>query len=186
MYLRQKCPFTVGAFNAERSGGLQCQDANRDVVERLKKDRPEVVLTSGLVRGDAVAQDGEKVPGTKGFADVFRELSAEDIKVLAFVDSPNPPGDMPECVSEHMDDPSACDFKRGDAKLDQGTNAAMREAAREVSDVELVETADAFCVKDVCPAVAGSRLVYRDSNHVSPAYAETAAPWLEPILGIDE
>ena len=78
--------------------------------------------------------------------------------------------------------PSACDFKRSDAKLDQGTNAAMREAAREVSDVELVETADAFCVKDVCPAVAGSRLVYRDTNHVSPAYAETLEPWLGPII----
>ena len=182
VYLRQKCPFTVGAFNAEWAGGLKCQDANRDVVERLKKERPEVVLTSGLIRGDAVAQDGEKVPGTKGFANVFRELSGGGTTVLAFVDSPNPPGDMPECVSENLDDPSACDFKRSDAKLDQGTNAAMREAAREVSDVELVETADAFCVKDVCPAVAGSRLVYRDTNHVSPAYAETLEPWLGSII----
>lgn len=182
VYLRQKCPFTVGTFNAERAGDLKCQDANKDVLERLKKDRPEVVLTSGLVRGDAVAQDGEKIPGTKGFADVFRELSGEGVKVLAFIDTPNPPGDMPECVSENIDDPSACDFKRREAKQDEGTNAAMREAAREVPEAELVETADAFCVKDVCPAVAGSRLVYRDSNHVSPAYAETLEPWLEPII----
>ena len=45
---------------------------------------------------------------------------------------------------------------------------------------------DAICLADHCPAVVGNIIVYRDSNHLSVAYADSLEPLLarelEPIF----
>ena len=39
-----------------------------------------------------------------------------------------------------------------------------------------------FCLPDLCPAVVGDVLVYRNSGHITASYMKTLAPWLERRL----
>ena len=39
-----------------------------------------------------------------------------------------------------------------------------------------------FCLRDVCPAVVGNVLVYRNSGHITASYMDTMRPWLERTL----
>ena len=50
--------------------------------------------------------------------------------------------------------------------------------AAHLADVDLVDTAPWFCTSDTCPAVVGSVLVYRDEQHLTPAYTRTLVPRL--------
>lgn len=184
VYLRQSCTYSVEPMQAEGPDGLHCVDAAKDVLNRLTAAPPDVVVMSSLLRLDPVQKGDEEVPGTSGFEAVFSQLEQAGSQVFVLADSPNPPGDMPECVSGNASDPSTCDFRRSDAHLDEGTNKAIKVAAMLVPGVTFIDTADAFCTESVCPAVVGSRLVYRDTNHVSPAYATTLSDWLADHMGI--
>ncbi|MFF2029478.1 SGNH hydrolase domain-containing protein [Arthrobacter sp. NPDC058192] len=53
----------------------------------------------------------------------------------------------------------------------------------QVPGVEVVDLHSHFCQQDVCPAVIGNALVYRD-NHMANTFAKTLAPALAKGLGL--
>jgi hypothetical protein len=73
-----------------------------------------------------------------------------------------------------------CAFARGPALA----NAfAIRDAAARVRGIETIDATDRFCLPDLCPAVVGDVLVYRNSGHITASYMKTLRPWLERRLG---
>jgi hypothetical protein len=55
---------------------------------------------------------------------------------------------------------------------------AIRDAARRVPGVGVLDATSQFCLPAVCPAVIGDVLVYRNSGHLTASYVNTMAPWL--------
>ncbi|MCQ6271645.1 hypothetical protein M8J71_14270 [Pseudarthrobacter sp. R1] len=53
----------------------------------------------------------------------------------------------------------------------------MKRAADQVEGVEVVDLADYFCRSQLCPAVIGNVLVFRD-NHLTNTFAKSLAPVL--------
>jgi hypothetical protein len=60
--------------------------------------------------------------------------------------------------------------------------ASVHAAPEAAYYIETVDATDRFCLPDLCPAVVGEVLVYRNSGHVTASYMKTLAPWLERRL----
>jgi hypothetical protein len=59
---------------------------------------------------------------------------------------------------------------------------AIRDAAARVPGIDTVDATNRFCLPDLCPAVVGDVLVYRNSGHITASYMKTLGPWLERRL----
>ncbi len=116
----------------------------------------------------------------------LRRLTEAGLPVLVIRDTPatgDPDHDTASCVSEHLDDTTACDGTRkkwlGRDPLSVAAKALQAEGSDLITTVDLVRH---ICRGDVCPAVVGGVIVYADYNHLSKTYSATLAPYLEPAV----
>jgi peptidoglycan/LPS O-acetylase OafA/YrhL len=82
--------------------------------------------------------------------------------------SPSLPVDIPLCLSGNLEDVSVCATPRGTA-VDPGSEAEMRTRVV-AAEARYVPTVDLLCAAE-CPPVVGDLLVYRDVQHLTPAFA---------------
>jgi hypothetical protein len=80
-----------------------------------------------------------------------------------------------------MDNLAACAFERSPADENGGAGAQV-VAAKELADVHLVDLNDFICPGEMCPAVIGSVLVYRQGSHLTKTYVDSLTPRLEAAL----
>jgi peptidoglycan/LPS O-acetylase OafA/YrhL len=99
-------------------------------------------------------------------------LAAGGRKVALLRDVPRPGFDVPACLSEHLDDPAACAFRRArhvhaDAQVWAAESAAL--AARHVDLVDLTST---ICPGEPCQVVSpGGAILYRDEHHLTATFS---------------
>jgi hypothetical protein len=55
-------------------------------------------------------------------------------------------------------------------------------AVRRVPGIRVVDPAARLCLPDVCPAVIGDVLVYRNSGHLTASFVVTLQRWLASRL----
>ncbi len=111
-----------------------------------------------------------------GLAQTVRQLRAGGARVLVFGPIAKPAGDVPDCLSTHLDDARACSVPTGAAINYLGSTAEALAVQKAGGDY--VPTAPWVCTKDTCPVIAGNLLMYRDDNHLTATYAK----WLEPVV----
>jgi hypothetical protein len=111
-----------------------------------------------------------------GLAQTVKELRATGAKVLVFGPIAKPAGDVPDCLSVHLDDAQACAAPSGVAENYLGSRA--EQLTVEGAGGYYVPTAPWVCAKASCPVIAGNLLMYRDDNHLTDTYAK----WLEPVV----
>ena len=51
-------------------------------------------------------------------------------------------------------------------------------AVRRAPGVRAIDAADRFCLRDLCPAVIGDVLVYRNTGHITATFMVTLRRWL--------
>lgn len=182
-YFHSSCPFSTAQRATDAARGGPCLRSNEATTAALLADPTiDLVVTSGRSAVDWVVSPGVPSP-PEGFAEAWTTLTDVGIPVLVLADNPLmlPDDATSECVVEHLDDPGICARAVADAMpVDHQLEAATQ------SDVDLVDTSTWFCTQTVCPAVIGSVLVYRDAQHITPAYARTLEPrvWeaIRPLL----
>jgi hypothetical protein len=119
----------------------------------------------------------------------MREVLATGTKVVVVEDNPNVPAELLECVNRVGFGPArTCDMSRAVAFGDGVDELVV--VGRQVDGVGVVPTRDLYCTENRCPALVGNVLVYRDVGaHVTPAYAQTVAPYLvdriRNVAGLD-
>ena len=103
-------------------------------------------------------------------------LRADGIEPVVLGDSPDPPDDVPKCVSSNRSSVSRC------AAGSMSDNArAVDDVVRAVTterEVSFVEPRRWLCSNEVCPVIVGNLLVYRDSHHLSNRFMQ----WLTPVV----
>jgi peptidoglycan/LPS O-acetylase OafA/YrhL len=158
-----------------------CDGWRESALRRIERGRPALVLAGSSMRytvldGDRTLGRGDSTRALgAGYAPTLTRLRAAAARVAVLTDVPRPPGDIPSCVSGAMRRLRRCAFARGPAEK----NAfAIPDAAARVPGIETVDATDRFCLPDLCPAVVGDVLVYRNSGHVTASYMKTLAPWL--------
>ena len=155
----------------------ECEQWRTQTIARIGAEHPALVIV------DAARHYGPEYnfhvyssQWLSGLAKTVRELRATGAKVLVFGPVAKPPGDVPDCLSVHLDDAQACALPTGAAVNYLGSRA--EQLTVESAGGYYVPTAPWVCSKDRCPVIAGNLLMYRDDNHLTATYAQ----WLEPVV----
>ncbi|MEA2311223.1 MAG: hypothetical protein QOE28_1191 [Solirubrobacteraceae bacterium] len=160
----------------------QCDAWREYALRRIERvERPVLVVVAASAHYTVVA-GGRRLVGpaslralAAAYAPVLERLRAAVPQVVAIGDVPRPPWDVPDCVSREMRDLRRCAFPR-DAAV--AAARVLQAGAARAPGVRLLDPASVLCLADLCPAVIGDVLVYRNSGHITATFAETMAGWL--------
>jgi hypothetical protein len=164
----------------------QCDAWREKTLERIEEGggRATVVL-SGDTAYTAYGPAGEELRGTAnadaleaGYTATLERIQAAGLQTVVIRDTPVSASDVPSCVSEDLGDLEACAFKRirdWDLEFDV-------RAAKAAPKTHLIDLTAEICPSELCRAVIGNALVYRDKSHLTATFARTLSPWIEAGL----
>jgi len=164
---RGGCAFSTGS--EIRPGDQSCLDWNAAATDEILAEHPDFVFT--MATRDVRAGLTERTP--PGFVAQWRRLDTESIRVLAVRDNPRFATSPAACVEAHGAADGRCSTPRSDLFADEAPYESMPDIP---SNVTFLDFSDSYCGPEVCPAVIGNVLVYKDDNHVSATYIATMAP----------
>ena len=126
--------------------------------------------------------DGEELSGTdraraleEGYLATLDRFDRAGLRTAVLKDPPKAGTDVPSCVSRQLQNLPACSFQR---IRDEGDEFDARAAER-APGAHLVDVTSEICPGEICRAVIGNALVYRDRSHLSATFARTLAPGIE-------
>ncbi|WP_449279796.1 acyltransferase family protein [Leucobacter sp. GX0328] len=173
------CPFTTAERDYVTKPEAQneklradCSSWNDQVIEALE-ERPEIdtIVTSAKAANRVVsnAEDWQDA-AVLGYEERWQQLPGSVRGVVAIADTPQMPEDVLQCVGENGEKAaSAC----AAPATEQPEDDPLLRAAAVSRNVETVDMGQYFRSGEEHPPVLGGVLVYRDSHHISWAYAET-------------
>lgn len=176
---RASCPFTtaerdfVSSPDAENDRlSVACTEWNDEVRDRIEQD-PEIdtVITSAKSGTRYVAEPGEdeRETAARGYAQSWAGLPESVERVIAIRDTPQFSDDVLRCVTEQ----GALAAEKCAVPERTGMGAdPIADAAAGADRAVLVDMSDYFVVGSETPPVIGGVLAFRDSHHLSWAYAE--------------
>jgi len=173
-FTKSSCAFTATLLvrPGEEEPYTQCREWTGNVLERLRDLGPDIVFTSSRAQAAPYGIDDEEKAReavAEGMSELWRKLDAMGVTVVALRDTPTARSRIVECIDLHAPDTDACVRER-DRALGGGDPQVI--AAEESGvDARVVDLSDRFCLDDVCPAVIGNVLVYRDSHHITATYS---------------
>jgi peptidoglycan/LPS O-acetylase OafA/YrhL len=166
----------------------ECDAWREAVFERIAQLRPDLVVVS-MTYGQTPIVDGETLDGpparkvmVKALERTLEHLDTIAVDVALIADTPRAPDDPPVCLSSNLDDALSCATAR-DTAVESDYLEAQAEVAREAG-VTFVDPTPWVCPTDPCPAVIGRYLVYRDTHHLTTAYAMAVRGRLSAALPV--
>ena len=160
----------------------QCDEWRQSALQRIEEADPDAtVIMSSDTAYTPYNEDGEELSGHQaadamqaGYMKTIERIQAAGPSTVLIRDTPASSDDVPSCVSEDIDHLASCSFplpREWDRDFDV-------RAAAESPDTKLIDLTAEICPSDVCRAVIGNALVYRDKSHLTATFARTLAPWI--------
>ncbi|MGH2939505.1 MAG: acyltransferase family protein [Solirubrobacterales bacterium] len=161
----------------------QCDDWREETLKRIEKGGKSVtVVMSGDTAYTPYGPDGEELSGNEaaeameaGYLRTLRRIEAAGPHTVVIRDNPTSSQDVPSCVSEDIQHLGRCAFPR----LREWDREYDVRAAKASPETNLVDFIGDICPGEVCRAVIGNALVYRDKDHLTATFARTLEPMLE-------
>ncbi|MCB8908865.1 acyltransferase [Rhodococcus rhodochrous] len=182
-YLKVGCPLSDPlAPLVEESPTVECDTWSTAVLAELRADPPDYVFTTSTRTKDQGEGPGDFVPFW--YVDLWETLADYGIPVVAIRDNPWLfRGDVAYRAADCLaggGTAETCGVPREEA-LDPIDPAVA--ASAHLPTVSLLDLSDKFCRQDLCRAVEGNILIYRDENHLTTTYVRTLTPELGRQLG---
>jgi hypothetical protein len=161
----------------------QCDAWREESLRRIEMGDPRtaVVLMSGDTAYTPYGGDGRELTGEAGademeagYLATLARIRRAGLPTVVIKDTPASASDVPSCVSEDLQHLDSCAF----ARVHDETKEFDAHAA-EAFGVHLIDVTGEICPDDLCRAVIGNALVYRDKSHLSATFARTLAPQFE-------
>ena len=157
----------------------ECERWRVQTLARLQSEHPRLVVVS------VMRQYGTPSGGEWGFTSyhpawvdsltrLVRQLRGTGARVLVLGQVPDPHSFVPICLSDHLDDATACSPPRSTAVNQSGI--AAETAATQAAAGQYADLTDLFCTAERCPVIVGNNLVYFDWGHLTLEYARLLAP----------
>ncbi len=166
----------------------QCDAWRESALQRIEEsghDDSVTVVMSGDTAYTAYGEDGEELSGDEnadalqeGYEKTLRRIQSAGPSTVVIRDTPASSSDVPSCVSEDLQNLQACAFKQPrewDREFD-------KRAAEGTGGAHLIDLTAEICPGELCRAVIGDALVYRDKSHLTATFARTLTPWIESGL----
>lgn len=174
------CPFldvVTYSFNDQADNNF-CRPWRESVREYMKAQGVDVVLLSQYYSlKDSVDRSAIKPEVWRTqLGPLIDGLRADGIEPVVLGDTPDPPDDVPKCVSSRRTSVNSCA-----PGVPTAADTAVEEIIRSTTverEVSFVEPRRWLCANEVCPVIVGNLLVYRDGHHVSNQFMK----WLTPVV----
>jgi peptidoglycan/LPS O-acetylase OafA/YrhL len=161
----------------------QCDEWRQSAFERIETgDENTTVIMSGDTVYVPYGPNGEELAGDEaaeameaGYIKTLRRIHEAGPRTVVIRDTPASSQDVPSCVSEDIKHLDRCAFARPH-EWDREYDVRAAEAFPHTHLIDL--TAD-ICPGEICRAVIGNALVYRDKSHLTATFARTLEPLLE-------
>jgi hypothetical protein len=182
-YMKMGCPLTtedmplVMGDNRPYPG---CRVWNNRVMPKLISDHPDFVFTTSTRPWNI--KPGDVMPAT--YIGIWQTLSDNNIPILAMRDTPwmvrnGEPYFPADCLASGGNAIS-CGIKRSDVLSDHNQTL---DFVAQFPLLKPLDMSDAVCRKDICRAVEGNVLLYRDAHHISTTYMRTMTGELGRQIG---
>ena len=174
------CPFTEMPLRntLQKRDYPECSDFVADAIARLKRLKPDLVITTQLrwlhplaaadesptAQGRAIGEALAQVPGTK----------------VVIVDTPWNDKDAPACLSRNTRDVRTCAIPR--SMTTWGGVPDREKAAAKAAGAALLDFTRVLCDRSSCPVAADGFIRYRDDHHFTATFARSLAPVLDKAL----
>jgi hypothetical protein len=162
----------------------QCDEWRQKALERIEEGggKDVTVVMSGDTEYTPYGPGGEELTGKAaadameaGYLRTLKRIEAAGPHTVVIRDNPTSIEDVPSCVSEDIQHLQRCAFPR---KREWDREYDVR-AAEAFPETHLVDFIGDICPGEVCRAVIGNALVYRDKDHLTATFARTLEPMLE-------
>ena len=162
----------------------ECASWRSNVLAQMASLHPALVVFGIAPNYDSAYQVVQNGPAwLSGLAQMISTVRADGSRVMVMGSAPSPPEDIPDCLSAHLDQVSACDFRRAGHRISGGgldgldlSGAAAEAATVRQAGGSYVDVAPWFCTSTACLVVVDNLLVYRDNSHITVSYADYLAP----------
>jgi peptidoglycan/LPS O-acetylase OafA/YrhL len=166
----------------------QCDVWRQSALKRIEESGGSAtVVMSGDTAYTAYGEEGEELTGAanadalqEGYEKTLRRLQAAGLDTVVIRDTPASSKDVPSCVSEDLQHLQSCAFaqpREWDREFD-------KRAADSTPGAHLIDLTKEICPSELCRAVIGNALVYRDKSHLTATFARTLLPWI--ATGLEE
>nr|WP_272942861.1 acyltransferase family protein [Mycolicibacterium phlei] len=177
------CPFiSVAVRNRGEEAATECEESNQSAIDSINHLRPDVVLiantytTPELAGTDREISPAEWRTYTRQMIDRFSGAGSR----VALLTAPPPDKSPAECYRP-SGPPAAC---VGTLTAEFLERVEADSALADSVGGELIDTRLLFCTHTgYCPMFAGTTPMNHDRLHISPAFAEHAAPAFTEMLG---
>lgn len=174
---KSACPFTAAHVARGDREYESCNQWNEKVLNDLLIFKPDYVVTTSRRSYASYPPEGsgfEKVTEEyiAGLVSNWSKLQDNGTQVIVLTDNPPPPEEIYECVAKARS-ANDCSFEYAPA-LELSGNRSLLEAAERTGNVLIVDVLDLICPGlQMCPAVIGDVLLYRDKSHITNTYILT-------------
>ena len=158
----------------------ECATWRANALARIRAEHP-VAVVLGVARhyGDVYGFTVFGRPWLAGLARTVRAVRGTGAAAVVLGSTPKPPFDVPDCLSEHLSDATACATPTAAAVNVAGMRAERAATVR--AGGSYLDVSRWICTSATCPPVVGRLLVYRDDNHLTTGYPS----WLAPVLAVE-
>jgi peptidoglycan/LPS O-acetylase OafA/YrhL len=184
-FTRSSCSPAQIALDERRARAryVECDAWRAQVVSRISRLRPDLLVVSSSVNYRQVLTGKPADPDAvwqTGWVRTFTTLKRLAGHVRLIADTPFLTVAPADCLSTNPTAISRCAAPRADVLPEPRWREQLR-AISVASGVPVIDPVPWLCTTR-CPLVVGDTLLYRDSNHLTEAYARLIAPLLEPRL----
>jgi hypothetical protein len=158
-----------------------------NALEAIAAMHPALVVMASARYGSALVKPLPGVPTghgntwLDGLAATFVFLREHAQHVVFISDVPTMKDSVPDCLSHHMSDVTACTTERNDAiGLPQIKAAELALASQE--HITTIDPTSWFCTPTRCPVIVHNIILYRDDAHITPQWSSFLAPVLSDAL----
>ncbi|MCA2265744.1 acyltransferase [Mycobacterium marseillense] len=151
----------------------ECEQWRSQIIARLQSERPRLVVL-GMLRHGGTGSSPYGAAWTESLTRLVRQLRGTGANVLVLGPTPDLHSMVPDCLSLHLDDATACSSGLSTAVNQPGI--AAESSATKVGGGQYADVTELFCTADRCPPIVGNTLVYEDEFHLTPEYARVLAP----------
>lgn len=175
---KSACAMVDAPFFYERIGRryTECETWRRDAVAMLQELKPDLVVS-----GSSSSYPFSQQQWIEGSKRVFLLLASSAERVVILQSTPTLPFDAPACLAREgwrpdgVHRPAACSSSsQHDGK--QAVRDAIQQAARGLPNVRVLDFSGDVCPNHRCSALLAGTPVFRDTQHLSGAFARRMAP----------
>ena len=152
----------------------ECEQWRDQIIARLQTEHPRLVVLSIRRFYGAQSFTAYDPAWIDSLTRLVQQLRGTGAQVLVLGPIPVPHTSVPDCLSDHLDDVTACSPPRSTAVNDPGI--AAESAATIAGGGRYADLTGLFCAADRCPVIVGNTLVYVDTSHMTVEYSRVLAP----------